>query len=81
MARNCESCGMMMIDLQDFAAKNPRAKYCKHCTNNEGMLQQPQERLAKFIAFLMEDEKISEEEARKRAIAQMKKMPAWKGRI
>jgi hypothetical protein len=81
MPRNCESCGMLMMSLNDHAAKNPRSRYCRYCTNAEGMLQSPQERLEKFTRFIMEDERIPEEKAREKARAQMRKMPAWKGKI
>jgi hypothetical protein len=80
-SKKCESCGMPMIDMADFAAKNPRSHYCRYCTNAEGMLQSVDERKAKLTAFLIEDEKLSPEDAEKQAVAQMKKMPAWKGRI
>lgn len=72
---------MLIMSLNDHAAKNPRSRYCRYCTNNEGMLQSPQERLAKLTAFIIEDEHISEEKAREKAIAQMRKLPAWKGKI
>lgn len=81
MARKCDSCGMLMMDLVDYAAKNPRAKYCRYCTNAEGMLQSVEERKAKLAQFIMEDEGVSEEEAHKKAIEQMRKMPAWKGKV
>jgi hypothetical protein len=72
---------MLMTDISDYAAKNMRSKYCRYCANAEGMLQSPQERLAKLTAFIMEDENISEEAAREKAIKQMRKMPAWKGKV
>ena len=67
--------------MNDYAAKNPRAKYCKYCTNAEGMLKSPQEHIQRLIAFIMEDEKLPEEKARDAAIKQMKKFPAWKGKV
>jgi hypothetical protein len=70
-----------MTELADFAAKNIRSKYCRYCTNAEGMLQSPQERLEKLVAFLMEDERMTEEKAREEAVKRMRKMPAWKGKI
>jgi len=79
--RTCESCAMMMMDIADFAAKNRRSNYCRYCTNNEGMLQSPQERLERFTTFFIEDEQLSIDDARKKAIVEMRKMPAWKGKI
>jgi hypothetical protein len=80
MARECESCGMPMTEISDFAAKNVRSRYCKYCTNPDGMLQSPEIRKTKLTEFLME-EGLSREEAEQKAIAQMRKMPAWKGKI
>lgn len=95
--KTCDSCGMLMMSMDDHAAKNPRSRYCRYCANNEGMLQSPQERLVKLTAFIIEDEKVSEEKAREKAIQQMRKMqgrcspctriqsefvvPAWKGKV
>jgi hypothetical protein len=80
IGQKCESCGMPMMSINDHAAKNTRSRYCKYCTNAEGMLQSPQERLEKLTAFLMEDG-LSREAANKKALEQMRKMPAWKGKI
>lgn len=79
--KSCESCGMALLSLNDHAAKNPRSRYCRYCTNAEGMLRPAQEHLTRLITFLMEDDKLSEEKAREQAIGQMRKLPAWKGKI
>ena len=71
---------MPLLRREDHAAQNVRSPYCKYCTNAEGMLQSPKERLEKLTAFIMEDG-VSEEKARKQALEQMRKMPAWKGKI
>ena len=81
LGKTCESCGMLMIDIADFAAKNRYARHCRYCTNAEGMLQSVQERLTRFTKFLMEEEGLSEEAAKEAAIARMRKMPAWKGKV
>jgi len=72
---------MLMMSLADHAAKNPRSRYCKYCTGPDGMLQSPAERLKRLTAFLVEDEGLAEEDAQKKAIVQMRKMPAWKGKV
>jgi hypothetical protein len=72
---------MLMMSINDHAAKNPRSRYCKYCTLPDGMLQPPAERLKRFTSFLMEDEGLDESEAEKKALAHMRKMPAWKGKI
>jgi hypothetical protein len=72
---------MLMMDLSDYGAKSMKSRYCRYCTNAEGMLQSPQERLQRLTNFIMEDGKLPEEKAREEAVKQMRKMPAWKGKI
>ena len=81
VGKPCASCGMLMMSMADHAAKDPRSRYCKYCTGADGMLQSPAERLRRLSAFLVEDEGISEVDAQRKAIVQMRKMPAWKGKI
>lgn len=79
--KSCESCGMPLMSMNDYPAKNTRSRYCKYCTNSEGMLHPPSEHLKRLTAFIMEDEGLSEEKAREKAVLAMRKFPAWKGRI
>lgn len=72
---------MMMLDRADYALQSVNSKYCRYCVDKDGMLQTPQERKERFMKFLMEDENIPEGAAEKKAVEQMRKMPAWKGKI
>ncbi|KKW36502.1 MAG: hypothetical protein UY85_C0084G0004 [Candidatus Peribacteria bacterium GW2011_GWB1_54_5] len=72
---------MMMLDRADFALQSINSRYCRYCVDKDGMLQTPQERKERLTKFLMEDERLSEDVAEKKAVEQMRKMPAWKGKI
>lgn len=72
---------MMMLDRADFALQNINGKYCRYCVDKDGMLQTPQARKEALTKFLMEDENLSKEVAEKKAVEQMRKLPAWKGKI
>jgi hypothetical protein len=77
VAVNCESCGMPLAGAEDHALSNPQIPYCVHCAP-EGTLPSVEERVERFTQWTMRQENLDYQEARQRAIAYLKTMPAWK---
>ncbi|MBN2478573.1 zinc ribbon domain-containing protein [Candidatus Micrarchaeota archaeon] len=80
MVKKCESCGMPMEKPEDFGGRNKENKYCTHCTDKNGILKSYSDVLEGMAAFIVKTENLSSEEARKKAEAYMKTMPAWRER-
>ncbi len=65
----CQSCGMT-IEGGD---------YCEYCLDENGQLQEFDERLARMVQFMKRrEEGLTQEEARARALDYMATMPAWR---
>lgn len=68
-ARNCESCGMTIDD----------GTYCEHCTDEQGNLQEFEERFERMVQWTLRMEQAgSPEEAKTKTLAYMATMPAWR---
>ncbi|MBF0360969.1 MAG: hypothetical protein HQK49_08155 [Oligoflexia bacterium] len=68
----CQSCGMPIES----------GAYCPYCVDENGNLQTLEERVKRMSLFLKQrNPKLSDEEAVNEAKQQMKKMPAWKGKL
>ena len=76
--KNCESCGMPMVNQDDFGGGKPTNKYCKNCTDNFGNLKSRKEVKEGMIQFRMMSKGENKKEATKWVNKYMKKMPAWK---
>jgi len=76
--KNCESCGMSMKSIEDFGGKNPKNKYCKHCTDNQGNLKSYNEKVTDFKNLIVKTNDFGEEQAEKMAKESLKQFPAWK---
>jgi AcrR family transcriptional regulator len=74
----CESCGMILHDVTDFAQQDPKSKYCRHCTSREGDLKDFDQVVETMIGFLKRTQVLSRESARKAALAILAKNPAWR---
>jgi hypothetical protein len=75
--KTCESCGMPMKEVTDFGGNNPESKYCRHCTDENGNLQDFEIRLTGMTKFISSKMNVDEETAEKIAKENMGKMPAW----
>lgn len=76
----CESCGMPIQKPSEFGGGKTDNKYCVHCTDQNGNLLSYQEKLLGSINFIKSRMDISDSEAKKMAIENLSKMPAWKNR-
>lgn len=74
----CESCGMPMKKKEDFGGQNPRNKYCRFCTDEQGVLKTYEEKVNDFKNLLMKTQDLSETQAVKMAKESLMQFPAWK---
>ena len=67
--KTCESCGMPI----------EAGPYCMHCLTAEGKLQPFEERFERMVQWQTRREpNATREEAERKTLAYMSKMPAWK---
>jgi hypothetical protein len=65
---SCQSCGMPIDGGQ----------YCQYCADSDGKLHGFDETLTRMAEFMRrQDPGLAEDQARRRTIAHMAKMPAW----
>ncbi len=69
---------MPMVNKEDFAGGIIGHAYCLHCVNPVGELRTYEEVLQSFSDFIIEEEGLTEEEAREMARKHMHQQPAWK---
>lgn len=74
----CESCGMILYDVADYARQDRQSKYCRHCTDHKGDLKNFEEVVEIMIGFLMRTQVLNRESAREAALAILSKNPAWR---
>lgn len=68
MTHACESCGMPIDN----------GCYCQHCLDPQGQLQDFDTRFERMVQWaLREDASVGREEAERRTLAYMARMPAW----
>ncbi len=73
----CESCSMPMTKPGDFGGGDTENKYCAHCTYPDGQLKSYDDMLAGMTQFIIGRMDLHEAEARKMAVENLSKMPAW----
>ena len=68
--QRCESCGMPVeSDV-----------YCQYCVDENGKLQEFDERLSRMVQWMLRQKKAATREAaEEQALAYMATMPAWRG--
>jgi AcrR family transcriptional regulator len=74
----CESCGMILHNETEFALQDPKSKYCRHCTDQQGNLRNFDQVVETMTDFLKKTQVLSRESARKVAFAILAKNPAWR---
>ncbi len=68
MTHSCESCGMPIDN----------GTYCQYCVDANGQLQDFDTRFERMVQWAQrEDSQLSREEAERRTLAYMARMPAW----
>jgi hypothetical protein len=68
MTHHCESCGMPIDN----------GTYCRYCVDANGQLQDFDTRFERMVQWtLREDAQLSRDEAERRTLAYMARMPAW----
>ena len=78
--KKCESCGMPLNSIDDFGGRNPKNKYCEHCTDKEGALKSYEEKVDDFKRILIKTNNYNEEQAIKKAKEMLTKFKAWENR-
>jgi hypothetical protein len=69
MTLRCESCGMPVES----------GRYCAHCVDDTGELQDFETRFERMVAWSMRrDTSLTRAEAERKTIAYMSSMPAWR---
>jgi hypothetical protein len=80
MSAECIACGMPMETAEDHAMGDLTVDYCIYCARPDGSMQSYDEKLESMIKFLMRIRGLTEDEARREALARMGQLPAWKDR-
>jgi hypothetical protein len=78
--KTCIACGMPMRKPEEHAMKDVGRDYCCYCARPDGSMRSYDEAVVGMSGFLMKTQGLTEEVARKTAIAMMAKLPAWQGR-
>jgi hypothetical protein len=76
---SCASCGFPLEQRSDFAMGDPTNIYCAGCVDAEGRLRSYDEVLGMNTQYLVQNQGLDPEAARKMAAALMADLPAWKG--
>lgn len=76
--KNCESCGMPMINPEDFGGSDVSNRYCRHCTNEKGELKSYDEIFDGLVNFIIKTQGMDRTQAELAAKEGLAKMPAWK---
>ena len=77
--KKCVSCGMPLVNPEDFGRGNPKNISCAHCSNLDGSLKSREEVLEGMVGFMMMTQNMDRETAGSAAREYMSKMPAWSG--
>jgi len=75
---SCNSCGMPMQNLEDFALGDTSSTYCKYCVDQKGKLLPYDTILKNNAEYYVESQGLTEQAAVKMAKDLLKSMPAWK---
>ena len=78
MRVKCKSCGMPMVNPEDFPLGDTSKDYCVHCARPDGSMHSYGERLEALTGFIVRTQGMDENVARTMAVELMKSMPAWK---
>jgi len=73
----CESCGMPMVTREDYGGRDPKNRYCVHCTDKSGKLK-PKEEVRRRIVDFYIHEGYPKKKAEKMADEHLARMPAWR---
>ncbi len=79
VVKNCLSCGMPMINTEDYGAMNPANVYCVHCSKSDGSLKSREEVYEGMVNFMMTSQNMDRATAEVAAREYMAGMPAWSG--
>ncbi len=74
----CDSCGMPMVESQDFGGGDVENRCCVHCCNDKGNLKSYDEVLNGMVAFAVKNTGVSHQKAMDAARENMKQLPAWR---
>lgn len=74
----CESCGMPLERADDYVRQDPKNKYCKYCTDENGNLKSKEKVREGMIQLRMKMTGKIRAQVEKEIDEYMKQMPAWK---
>ena len=78
MKNKCIACGMPMESPEHFAFGDSGNNFCVFCAHPDGRMQTWDEKVESMTGFIKETQGLDEDAARKVAISELKKLPAWK---
>lgn len=76
--KECESCGMIMVEREDYGNMDPNNRYCVYCTGLDGKLKPFQVKLGELADLIKRRMRCTPEVAKKLAYEKLIKYPAWK---
>ncbi|MBN1176952.1 MAG: hypothetical protein JXA51_04655 [Dehalococcoidales bacterium] len=77
---NCESCGMPMMNPEQYGGGNVANRYCVHCCNPDGRLKNYEEVLEGMVQMMMDSRGMDRAAAETAAGEYLSTMPAWSSR-
>ncbi len=76
--KTCNSCGMPLKALNDYALSSPNSEYCVYCTREDGSLKPYQEIVEGMTQYLIASQGIDKTVASTIAHQSLSRLPAWK---
>lgn len=77
--KECQACGMPMMDKEDFAQGDENATLCAYCTNADGSAKTCQEVFESGSAYFRDALDSSQEMADRITRKHMRSLPYWQG--
>lgn len=75
---SCNSCGMPLVNDEDFALGDTGAEFCKYCVDEKGKLLPFEKIFEANKGYFQESQGLTDAAAAKMTNDLLKKMPAWK---
>ena len=75
--KNCISCGMPLVNKEDFPNDDISKKYCIYCAKEDGSMKSFEEAIEGMANFLMDTQNVTIEEAKIKAKKYLLTQEAW----
>jgi len=80
MSHSCSTCGMPLVNKEDFAGGDENAEFCVHCVNVDGSVKSCEEIFNGGVEFFLSQFGGSREEVEKLTRKNMLQQPYWQGK-